>query len=117
GTGWTAATRAEALFGLGQYKEATEVLAQVNEGKKPEPWQLRSIAQQLAQLANLREPRPLEVAAIRAFFETLLPGAADAIRSVIVGKVGLALSGGGFRASFSNLGVLACLAHRDALPD
>src|SRR5262249_57642396 len=50
GTWWNAATRAEALFGLGQYKEATEVLAQVNEGKKPEPWQLRSIAHQLAQL-------------------------------------------------------------------
>ena len=117
GTWWNAATRAEALFGLGRYKEATEVLAQVDERKKPEPWQLRTMAQQLAQLAHLREPRPLEVAAIRAFFEALLPGAADGIRSVIVGKVGLALSGGGFRASLYHLGVLACLAERDALRD
>jgi hypothetical protein len=34
---------------------------------------------------------------------------------VIIGKVGLALSGGGFRASYYHLGVLACLAERDVL--
>ncbi len=117
GTWRNAATRAEALFGLGRYGEATEVLAQVDERKKPAPWQLRTMAQQLGQLAHLREQRPLDVAAIRVFFETLLPSAADAIRSVMVGKVGLALSGGGFRASFYHLGVLACLAERDALRD
>jgi len=36
---------------------------------------------------------------------------------VVIGKVGLALSGGGFRASFYHLGVLACLAERDILRD
>ena len=118
GTWWNAATRAEALFGLGRYAQATEVLEQVrNNGDKPEPWKLRTMAQQLAQIAHLREKRPLDVSAIRTFFETLLPGAAEAIRSVIIGKVGLALSGGGFRASFYHLGVLACLAERDALRD
>ena len=75
------------------------------------------MAEQLAQLAYLREERPLEHPAIRTFFETLLPGASDAIRSVTIGKVGLALSGGGFRASFYHLGVLACLAERDILRD
>jgi hypothetical protein len=34
--------------------------------------------QQIAQLTYLREKRPLDVPAIRTFFETLLPGAADA---------------------------------------
>ena len=33
----------------------------------------------------------------------------------MVGKVGLALSGGGFRASFYHLGVLAQLAELDVL--
>jgi predicted acylesterase/phospholipase RssA len=117
GTWWNAATRAEALFGLDRYGNAIEALKQVDENEKCEPWQLRTMAQQLAQLAHLREKRPLDVPEIRTFFETLLPGAADAVRSVIVGKVGLALSGGGFRASYYHLGVLACLAERDALRD
>jgi predicted acylesterase/phospholipase RssA len=75
------------------------------------------MAEQLAQLAYLREELPLEHPSIRMFFETLLPGASDTIRSVTIGKVGLALSGGGFRASFYHLGVLACLAERDVLRD
>jgi predicted acylesterase/phospholipase RssA len=114
---WNAATRAEALFGLRQYDDATEVIGRVAADKKPAPWELRTMAEQLAQLAHIRESRPLEVPAIRKFFETLLPGAGDAIRSVITGKVGLALSGGGFRASYYHLGVLACLAERDVLRD
>jgi predicted acylesterase/phospholipase RssA len=117
GTWFNAATRAEALFGLGKYAEATEVLRRIGAEARPAPWQLRTMAEQLAQLAYLREERPLEHPAIRMFFETLLPGASDAIRSVIIGKVGLALSGGGFRASFYHLGVLACLAERDILRD
>ena len=117
GTWFNAATRAEALFGLGKYAEATEALRRVGADAKRAPWELRTMAEQLAQLAYLREERPLEHPAICTFFETLLPGASDAIRSVIVGKVGLALSGGGFRASFYHLGVLACLAERDILRD
>jgi predicted acylesterase/phospholipase RssA len=117
GTWFNAATRAEALFGLGRYDEATEVLRQVGANIKRAPWELRTMAEQLAHLAYLREERPLELPSIRMFFETLLPGASDAIRSVIIGKVGLALSGGGFRASFYHLGVLACLAERNILRD
>jgi len=117
GTWFNAATRAEALFGLGKYAEATETLRRVEEAGRPAPWELRTMAEQLAQLAYLREERPLEHPPIQTFFETLLPGANDAIRSIIIGKVGLALSGGGFRASFYHLGVLACLAERDILRD
>jgi predicted acylesterase/phospholipase RssA len=112
-----AATRAEALFGLKEYDRAAEVLRQIKPSTKPEPWELRTMAEQHAQLAHLHEERPLEIAKIRIFFETLLPGAADAIRGLMIGKVGLALSGGGFRASFYHLGVLACLAERDVLRD
>jgi predicted acylesterase/phospholipase RssA len=117
GKWWNAATRAEALFGLGRYGEATEALKQVELGEKRAAWQLRTMVEQLAQLARLRERKPLQVPEICVFFDTLLPGAAHAIRSAIVGKVGLALSGGGFRASYYHLGVLACLAERNALRD
>jgi hypothetical protein len=41
------------MFGLGRYRDATEALKQVGEGKKPEPWKLRTTAQQLAHLAHL----------------------------------------------------------------
>lgn len=110
---WNVASRAEALLGLGRYDEATATLAQC--GKRPEPWKLETTSRQLAYVARLREARPLDVPQIRTFFETLLPGAPDAARSLIVGKVGLALSGGGFRASLFHLGLLARLAELNVL--
>jgi predicted acylesterase/phospholipase RssA len=116
-TWFNAATRAEAFFGLKQYEKATEVLRRIDPATKPELWELRTMAEQHAQLAHLHEDRPLEVEKIRAFFETLLPGAGDIVRALMIGKVGLALSGGGFRASFYHLGVLACLAERNVLRD
>ena len=109
---WNAASRAEALFGLGRYDEATAV---IRNQKRPAPWKLEATARQLATLAHLREDRPLTNPAIRSLFETLLPQSAEGIRSAFVGKVGLALSGGGFRASFYHLGVLARLAELGVL--
>jgi len=113
GAWFNMATRAEALLGLRRYADATEVVASFNE--KPAPWELETTARQLATIARMHEEQPLEVPEIRAFFEALLPGAADAARSAFVGKVGLALSGGGFRASFYHLGVLARLAELNVL--
>src|SRR4030095_4956514 len=66
-------------------------------------------------LAQLRNKRPLQNPELRAVFEALLPGAAQAVSSALIGKVGLALSGGGFRAAFYHLGVLARLAELDVL--
>jgi hypothetical protein len=114
---FNAATRAEAWFGLKEYEKAIEVLRQIDPGTKRAPWELRTMVEQHAQLAHLHADRPLDVPEIRKFFETLLPGAREAIRGMMIGKVGLALSGGGFRASFYHLGVLACLAERDVLRD
>ena len=110
---FNAASRAEAHFGLGQYAEATAIIKACS--VRREPWQLQTTAQQLATLAHLRDRDPWNVPAIREFFEVLLPGAAAAPRSVVVGKVGLALSGGGFRASLYHLGVLARLAELNVL--
>ena len=101
------------IFGLRQYKEAAETIRAFTQ--RPAMWQVQTTAQQIATLARLHEERPLENPGIRAVFESLLPGAAEAARSAVIGKVGLALSGGGFRASFYHLGVLARLAELDVL--
>lgn len=113
GSLWNTATRVEAFFGLRKYDDATQALSKATQ--KPEPWELQTTVQQLSTLARLHEAKPLEVPQIRAFFEALLPNAADSVRSAIAGKVGIALSGGGFRASFYHLGVLARLAELDVL--
>jgi predicted acylesterase/phospholipase RssA len=106
------ASRVEALFGLGRYVEATAV---VRTAPPRAAWKLESTARQLATIAHLRERNPYANPEINAFFEALVPGMAAAVRSAMLGKVGLALSGGGFRASFFHLGVLARLAELDVL--
>jgi predicted acylesterase/phospholipase RssA len=113
GSWWNAATRAEALVGLGQYADAADVLKAAHE--KPQLWELQSTTRQLANLARIREKQPLKNPAIKLLLDTLLPGAVAAACSATIGKVGLALSGGGFRASFYHLGVLARLAELDVL--
>ncbi len=112
GTWWNAASRAEAYFGLRRYDAATAV---IRGAARPAPWQLETSARQLATLAHLQDAHPLATPAIHEFFAALLPGASAAVQSAFIGKVGLALSGGGFRASFYHLGVLARLAELDVL--
>lgn len=115
---WIAATRAEAHVGLGDYAAALEA---IRVEARPEPWQLQTTARQLARLARLRAAAPPEeapldqVPGLHEFFKELLGGSADAVHSILIGKVGLGLSGGGFRASFYHLGVLARLAELDVL--
>ena len=111
-TWFNAASRAEAHFGLGQYSEAESIF---KSAPRPDAWKLQTTTRQLATLAHLREEKPLNRPEIRKVFDALLPQAADAVRSAFIGKVGLALSGGGFRASFYHLGVLARLAEINVL--
>ncbi len=98
---------------LGRYSEAAAAIKA--SPKRPEIWRLQTTAQQFAVLAQLRDKRPLQNPELRAVFDALLPGATQAVSSSLIGKVGLALSGGGFRASFYHLGVLARLAELDVL--
>ena len=121
---WNAASRAEAHFGLGEYERATAALAGV---KRPAQWELESAARQAATIAELRGVSPLRDQPVCHYFEALLTRADSAapqvshavrnaaVRSAFLGKVGLALSGGGFRASLYHLGVLARLAELDVL--
>jgi predicted acylesterase/phospholipase RssA len=118
---WYYATVAEAYFGLHEYDEALQWLnkGQLTLGQDVFEWELETCARQLAALARLQsEPgtpekdfrsSPPWVALEEAF------GAKAVARTAFAGKIGLALSGGGFRASLYHLGVLARLAELDVL--
>jgi predicted acylesterase/phospholipase RssA len=135
---WFYTTRAEAHFGLGEYDEAVAALRAYNaavgiaHGGPPveriAPWEFETTVSQLASLADLQadlvemlgdataadtalDMRRRARQALRGYLGELAPG----VDRAISGKVGLALSGGGFRASLFHLGVLAHLAERDVL--
>jgi len=121
---WYAVTLAEAYFGLESYDQATSWLRRGIEKTHPADWELESTVRQLAAIARMQAARgvpdptadtlerskPWQVL-IDALGEERVAG----VRSAFIGKVGLALSGGGFRASLFHIGVLAQLAERDVL--
>jgi predicted acylesterase/phospholipase RssA len=108
---WRDTTLGEAFFGLGDFDKAREHLERARNGTKA-VWRLATTATQLGALANLRGfDSPAALAALRAF----VGDEEGAVRRVSSGKVGLALSGGGFRASLFHIGVLARLAECDVL--
>ena len=109
---WDLVTLGEAHFGLGEYDKAEAWLRRAK-ARPPEPWQLETTARQLATLASIRGE--LESPRARRVLSSFLDGHPAALDSALTGKVGLALSGGGFRASLYHLGVLAYLAEADLL--
>ena len=83
-------------------------------------WEYESTARQLARLARLQSKRDLseaefEESAAGKALEKFLGKDNDGVRTAFRGKFGLALSGGGFRASLFHIGVLASLAEHDVL--
>ena len=106
-TAWEHATLAEAHLGLGQIGKAREHLAALRE-LAPAQWELETTATQLAELIRLRGIE-------EDVLDALLGEDAPALARASFGKVGLALSGGGFRASLFHIGVLARLAEVDLL--
>jgi predicted acylesterase/phospholipase RssA len=115
---WYLVTVAEALFGLGNYNEAKIWLLEAKNLPDVSDWEFRSTAMQLATLYQLQHPgtaSPDQVAAnAKEVLDKFLESGA-ARESAFIGKVGLALSGGGFRASLFHIGVLAKLAELDVL--
>ncbi len=118
---WFYSTVAEAYFGLQEYENAVQWL---NRGKgrigQIPDWEIESTTSQLARLAILQGDPNISGdefqntpawSALRNFFGSN----AAAARSAFVGKIGLALSGGGFRASLFHIGMLAKLAELDVL--
>lgn len=120
---WFAPTYAEAHFGVGNYDIAHEYLrASVEAGlegweKETSFRQLVSIAKaqgiELPSIGEVRDEENWHPAwkALRAYLGEGTRQALECYR----GRVGLALSGGGFRASFYHIGVLARLAEMDVL--
>jgi hypothetical protein len=110
---------AEAFFGRNKYREAGKWLQQAKALPGVPDWEFRSTAFQLATLYQLQQPgtpAPPNSGgseATRILDEFL--GSDAALSSAFIGKVGLALSGGGFRASLFHIGVLARLAEVDLL--
>jgi len=117
---WFTVTMAEAYFGLGNYKEAGVWLTKAHEVKGVADWEYETTARQLASIARFQAERTGSSndlvgssawELLSDFFQDNLAG----VRTAFVGKVGLALSGGGFRASLYHIGVLAKLAELDLL--
>jgi predicted acylesterase/phospholipase RssA len=120
GKWWPYATMAEAHFGLQNYEEAVDW---INKGQaaadRTFEWEMETCARQLAALARLQDDQQLkgeDFAETPAWAALEKAFGADAVpRTAFVGKIGLGLSGGGFRASLYHLGVLAQLAELDVL--
>lgn len=138
-------TLAEAHFGLMQYDQATVALKQAYAMRKSVvapmvdgmseadqaalaasttermAWEIETTARQFAWLARLQDPdvrKPEDFAKSRAWqvlHEVYGQSTSAAVRSLFAGKLGVSLSGGGFRASLFHIGVLAALAERDML--
>jgi predicted acylesterase/phospholipase RssA len=121
GEWWYYSTIGEAYFGLQHYEQAAEWLVRRRppELRVPE-WEYESTARQLAWLARMQSDVEIEDPAFTqteawGVLQEFLGDDATAVRSAFVGKIGLALSGGGFRASLFHIGVLARLAELDVL--
>lgn len=118
---WFAVTLGEVYFGLRNYLQAEKWLATAT-GLGRKDWEQETTFRQLAAIARLHGDRPptqdmppgdwpASWRALRALFSSAdVPAFAR-----YHGRMGLALSGGGFRASFYHLGVLARLAEMDVL--
>ena len=112
------ASRAEAAFGLADFAAAAAAL---DEGRSAiaalpkEKAAAETTARQLALLAHLRfEDTPHYDVATELIKQSFRINN-HAVSALFGGKIGLALSGGGFRASLFHIGVLAKLAELDLL--
>jgi predicted acylesterase/phospholipase RssA len=140
---WLQATLAEAHLGVGNFDDAIESLRAFNRAKglspgppltEVPPWEFESSITQLVSLADLQGEITgrLDLSVLPEAERPKFSGdqfrlrATDALRSYLGdkaplvdraerGKIGLALSGGGFRASLFHIGVLAYLAEKDLL--
>ena len=129
---WVLLTLAEAWLGLKDYAKAAYWMAAAadlrakleldpDQQKHIAPWQFESAVRQFAQLARIcarRDgilPANLETSAAWGALKALLKDNGEEAASFLRGKIGLALSGGGFRASLFHIGLLAKLAEFDVL--
>lgn len=125
---WFLVTRADATLGLALidpmyfnqvqelYGRAYQKLAETEEDEKE--WRLQTTFKQALSLARLHGYIPSDKEKwmpVGLALTALLGDEAEQALNCNRGKVGLALSGGGFRASFYHLGVMARMAEMDVL--
>lgn len=118
---WIAATMAELHFGLQQYPEAQPWLI-MTRNRSPSEWEIQTTFRQLVSLARYQGFTPPDEGSEPSAWDppwqalyTFLGEDTPAALMCYRGRVGLALSGGGFRASLFHIGVLARLAEMDVL--
>lgn len=121
---WRMVTLAEAHLGLGETALAMEHFSGAwtvhRQWQTPRWWSEIAVRQAATLSAILPVPTDPAVAADQAASRAraigrLIGVEADDLPTTPGSRVGLALSGGGFRAAFFHLGVLACLAEWDLL--
>jgi tetratricopeptide (TPR) repeat protein len=111
---WFLVTIAEAYFGLRRYEDARPWLLQAAALPDVPEWAWETTARQLARLLQLHEKNEAPAIAKDVLTE-FLGNRAAGLESLLKGKIGLALSGGGFRSSLFHIGMLAKLAELDLL--
>jgi len=119
-TWWFLVTLGEAYFGQGDYDKAEEWLMRAAKLENVPDWERETTARQLATLWRLQrdaaERRGEQISQRgEEVLSRFLGDSRTALDSCVHGRVGLALSGGGFRASLYHIGVLAKLAELDLL--
>ncbi|PWA08700.1 patatin-like phospholipase family protein [Flavobacterium laiguense] len=122
---------AEAFFGLRKYKEALYFIMLHTAGKK-ENWQIKSFSKQIYNLSYYQRIEKNQLATNIDPFQKEEIIEEDLNRCLMAlnlrsdtvhskqkkqSKVGLGLSGGGFRAALFHIGVLAALADKGKLKD
>lgn len=115
---WLLSTLGQAHYGLGkdEWEKAKEWFREARQLRLEEDiptWQVEATSRRIVNSARVHDfdDDPTEV--LKAF----LGDKAPIVHTIQRGKMGLALSGGGFRASFFHLGVLARLAEQNLLKD
>jgi predicted acylesterase/phospholipase RssA len=137
---WVTATVAQAYFGLRKYEQAAIFITRYLPAVEKKPWDKRTFSQQLFYIAYLQEIQRtffLSHTNTQLQDKLILQRIAGEINTEKIynclrllennkntapateikkgGKLGLALSGGGFRASLFHIGALAALAEKDEL--
>jgi predicted acylesterase/phospholipase RssA/uncharacterized membrane protein (DUF485 family) len=126
---------AEAFFGLRMYNKALHFIKLYTQDKT-ENWQIKSFSKQIYNLANyqlkqkyqksinkdpFQESEIIEEAQNRCLIALNLESGeksdADNLTKKQQNKLGIGLSGGGFRAALFHIGVLAAMAEKDKLKD
>lgn len=129
------AALAEAFFGLRQYKKALYFIELFTQNKK-ENWQIKSFSKQIYHLAQYQRTEKCQKSTNKDPFQknevledeqnSCLMALnlqadekedANTLKQKKQNKLGIGLSGGGFRASLFHIGVLAAMAEKDKLKD